>query len=83
MNVEAGWTVYIDDYAYKFGNFFMTEMYFILWNMLIQLVITSLLKGFVWEIFSVVDDTEVQYQRKKENTQRINHMRRVALNDGG
>ena len=43
------------DTAFKFQNFAMVCIFFISFHFMVNLVILSLLKGLIWEIFTVVE----------------------------
>ena len=55
---EAAWVDLIYDTALKFGNYALVSIFFISFHFMVSLVILSLLKGLVWEIFTVVE-TEI------------------------
>lgn len=55
--LEANWTILIYDYAYKFGDFVAAMAFFDTFDLFISLVLLSLLKGIVWEVFTVVENT--------------------------
>lgn len=52
--IEGSWTPYIYDYAYKFNNLTQSALYFISWDIIMSLILLSLIKGIVLEVFTVV-----------------------------
>ena len=56
--LEANWSNYIYDYAYKYDNFIAAAFYFNIFHMIVQLILLSLIKGIVWEVFYAVHNTE-------------------------
>ena len=51
---QSNWTVFIYDYAYKFG-FIQASIFFCTFHLLTILFMMSLLRGLLWETFYVVD----------------------------
>jgi hypothetical protein len=41
--------------AFKFNNFYLAMVYFNSFHLIIQVILISLVKGVVWEIFTVVE----------------------------
>lgn len=50
--------------AYKFDNFYFAMFYFDIFHLIIQLILISLVKGMVWEIFTVVEQATKEHQLK-------------------
>ncbi len=59
-----------------------TSVYFIFWNMLIQLVVTSLVKGMVWEVFAVVEHTGKEHNKQIEEKDKLIEQRHYAKRVG-
>ena len=55
--IEAEWSNYTYDYAYKFNDLWSSAIYFDVFHMIVQLILLSLIKGIVWEVFTVVETT--------------------------
>lgn len=55
--VEANWSAFTYDYAFKIDDFYASAFYFNSFHMIIQLILLSLMRGIVWEVFSVVEST--------------------------
>ena len=64
--IEAEWSQYTYDYAYKFGNFAKAACFFDGFHMIIQLILISLIKGIIWEVFTVVDTHEEEGEYETE-----------------
>ncbi|EGR34851.1 hypothetical protein IMG5_000790 [Ichthyophthirius multifiliis] len=64
--IEANWGSFVYDYAYKFDNFTLSVFYFDSFHMIIQLVLISLIKGIVWEVFTVVDKTIKDIENREQ-----------------
>ena len=43
------------DYAYKFDAYTETMLYFISFHMIMELIMLSLVKGIIWEVFTIVE----------------------------
>ncbi|EGR33043.1 hypothetical protein IMG5_062980 [Ichthyophthirius multifiliis] len=54
--VQSNWSLFTYDYAYKFDNLYISMMFFDTFDMIISLILLSLIKGIVWEVFTVVDN---------------------------
>ncbi len=55
-----------------------TSVYFIFWNMLIQLAVTSLVKGMVWEVFAVVENSGKEHNKQIEEKDKLIEQRNYA-----
>lgn len=54
------------DYAYKFDDLVGVMMYFISFHMLLVLIILSLIKGIIWEVFMIVEQTSKENEELEE-----------------
>ena len=53
--LEAEWDGLIFHYAYIFNDVWKSALFFITFHLIISLILLSLIRGIVWEIFIVVD----------------------------
>lgn len=53
--LEQGWINLIYDFAYKFGSLPRSVFYFGSFHIVTQLIVLSIIKGIVWDIFTVID----------------------------
>lgn len=53
--IEANWSETTFDMAYKFNNLLKSVSYFDSFHIIIVLVLISVIKGIVWDVFSTVD----------------------------
>ncbi len=65
--IEAEWSIYIYDYSYKFQDFWGAALFFDVFHMIVQLILLSLIKGIVWEVFTVVETTESENEISEEH----------------
>ncbi|EGR34811.1 hypothetical protein IMG5_001520 [Ichthyophthirius multifiliis] len=65
--IESNWSLCTYDYAYKFGNFLLSMFFFNTFEMFISLILLSLIKGVVWEVFRVVDQELKEKNQEKES----------------
>ena len=68
--VEAGWSMVAFDYATIFGYYGLVMLYFVVCHLLTVLIISSLLKGLVWEVYSSVNE-EYKNRRNKFRAKRM------------
>lgn len=60
---EANWSSYLFDYGTKCDKMGFSIFYFDSFDLIMTFVLLSLMKGVVWEVFTVVEIT----QREHEN----------------
>lgn len=51
----TGWTYMLYEGVESTGSLFWSMLYFILFHLLVQIVLSSLIKGLIWDMFSIVD----------------------------
>ena len=64
--VEAGWSAIAYDHAYRYGYFGLVMIYFVFCHLIIVIVLSSLLKGLAWEVYSTVHEEFNERIMKKE-----------------
>ena len=64
--VEANWTNIVWGYAYKSQNYPIAIFYFVSWYILISLILLSLIKGIVWEVFIIVDVSQKEFEKMED-----------------
>ncbi|KAL4467991.1 hypothetical protein ABPG72_015861 [Tetrahymena utriculariae] len=64
--VEANWSSYIYDIAYKFDIPIEANILFISYDFIQNFILLSLVKGIVWEVFTVVNQELKQIELKNE-----------------
>ncbi|KAL4429432.1 hypothetical protein ABPG74_021019 [Tetrahymena malaccensis] len=64
--VEANWSSYIYDIAYKFDIPIQANILFISYDFIQNFILLSLVKGIVWEVFTVVNQELKEIELKNE-----------------
>ena len=54
--VEAGWSAIAYEHAQTYGFFALTMLFFVIAHIIIVVVLSSLLKGLSWEVYSTVHE---------------------------
>jgi hypothetical protein len=67
--IANGWAEVMVNYAERFHNDTVTEIFFISFHAIVNIVLLSLLSGLVWEVFSFVDKTSNVTQREESKNQ--------------
>lgn len=66
VTIEAEWSNFTYDYAYKFQDFLTACLYFNGFHLIVQVILLSLIKGIVWEVFTVVEKNSKKNQELEE-----------------
>lgn len=67
--IEQNWVNISYDIAFKFNNYTGSVLYFVSFHIIIALILGSLIKGIVWEVFMVIEKTHKAKEEKVIKTQ--------------
>ena len=62
---EAGWSMVAADYAYRYGAYATTMLFFVICHQVIVIILTSLMKGVTWEVYNTIHHEHEDFKKKK------------------
>lgn len=61
---EAGWSTVAADYAYRYGAYGATMIFFVICHQIIVIILTSLMKGVTWEVYNTINGEHEDIKKK-------------------